>query len=252
MPANIKQDSRGTPLVSLAHNVAAGEVPWLSTEDKFGENPAVGTTFATIWSQGGIYVYPGSSFQMKISSGVAADSGATVRITGQDSAYDIQSEMVTLQGQTAVLTSKSYFRTYRMEMLTHPTVNVNNVGEIFTGTGDLTNGVPAEIFASVDSGLGQTLMAVYTVPRNHQLEMAQHRFFSNSQKPINAALFHRPPGEVFRVDDFVHFFQNHVPVEFPFYKVFGEKTDIELRAKTEQTTAKVSAGFSAVLTNLAL
>ena len=35
---------------------------------KFGNNPAVGNTLETIWSQGGIYAYPASASTMTVSS----------------------------------------------------------------------------------------------------------------------------------------------------------------------------------------
>lgn len=246
MKANIKQDDRGTPYQYFPYNVSAKQVPSTWDFNKFGHNETVGTVFETLWSVGSTYIYPGSAFAMKASSGLAADSGATLEITGVDSAYDVQVEIVNLTGQTPVLTTAEFLRVYRARVLTHP-AGVPNVGELFVGTGAVTNGVPAEKFTTIDSSFGQTLQAFLTVPRNHHAQVYQYRVFSNSQKDTTVALWYRPFGEVFKISDIAHFFENGVPVDYPFPKRFEAKTDFEIRARVKAGDAQISGGIDGIM-----
>ncbi len=56
--------------------VSRGQIPYHKTLFKFGSNPVVDATLETVWSQGGIYVYPSAATVMKVSSSSAADTGS--------------------------------------------------------------------------------------------------------------------------------------------------------------------------------
>jgi hypothetical protein len=107
---------------------------------------------------------------MTVSSSSTDDDGApvgtgalTFTVIGLDADWKEISQTVTLNGQTAVTLPTSLIRVYRAFVATVGTGGVN-AGDIWVGSGTVTTGVPAVKYAGVLTGLGQTLMAVYSVP----------------------------------------------------------------------------------------
>ena len=142
--------------------------------NKFGRTPDMDAadTNEDVWDGTGAYAFPASAAAMKISSSSTDDDGApvgtgalTVRVIGLDANWLEVSQDVILNGQTGVAIPTSLIRVYRAYILTAGTGEVN-AGDIWIGTGTITTGVPAVKYAGILAGLGQTLMAVYTVPNN--------------------------------------------------------------------------------------
>ena len=111
----------------------------------YGNNPNVQTAEETIWYHGGIYTYPSTATQMKVSS---QDAGATseVMINGLDANYMPINEIVTLTGQTAVTTTRSYLRIQNAYVLSNAATN-----HIYIGTGTVTGTASA---VGVGVGIG--------------------------------------------------------------------------------------------------
>ena len=143
--------------------------------NKFGRIPDIdgGDTNEDIWDGTGAYAFPSTATAMKISSSSTDDDGTptagtgalTVRVIGLDANWLEVEQDVTLNGQAGVSIPTSLIRVYRAYVLTAGTGEVN-AGDIWIGTGTITNGVPAVKYAGILTGLGQTLMAIYTIP-NH-------------------------------------------------------------------------------------
>lgn len=150
-------------------NVSRGLVTGASRTQRAGYNPAVGALESTVWSEGTTaVVYPSTATIPTVSSTSAADasagSGATaVTITGLDANFNSISEVVTLNGTTAVLATKSY---YRITLLQVPTVGSSgkNVGSIYAGSGSLSAGKPAVIYNAIGPTLVRSLSAFTTIP----------------------------------------------------------------------------------------
>jgi hypothetical protein len=87
----------------------------------------------------------------------------TFTVIGLDANWLEVSQTVTLNGQTAVTLPTSLIRVYRAYVASAGTGGVN-AGDIWVGSGTVTAGVPANKYAGVLAGLGQTLMAVYSIP----------------------------------------------------------------------------------------
>ncbi len=159
-----------TPAVSKPVAVSAGRVSYIGSVYKFGYNAAVSSTEETVWFNGGLYSYPSSAIQMKVSSSDANDTASggggtgarTVRVVGLDGDYSEVQEDVSLDGQTAVLTTTKFIRIFRAYVLTAGS-GETAAGTVYVGTGTVTNGVPATIYANLGAG-NQTQQAVYTVP----------------------------------------------------------------------------------------
>jgi len=234
--------------------VARGQVDGHKTLFKFGINGDVGTSVETVWAEGGTYAYPASATVMKISSSSADDAAAgtgarTVAIFGLDASYNEINETVTLNGQTAVNTTNSFLRIFRMYVVTAGSGGTA-VGDIYIGVGTVTAGVPATVYAKIDIGENQTNMAIWTVPANYTLYLHRGTFSAASN---NAAQFLlgkfmvRPFGSVFRNAADITVNSNVFGYDFEIPLAIPEKTDIEARAiALSGTNFYVTASFEGI------
>lgn len=204
---------------------------------KFGNNPVVGNSLETIWSQGGLYSYPGSASTMTVSSSDTNDTSAgtgarTVLISGLNGDYVETSETITLNGQTAVTTTNSYLRMNRAVVLTAGS-GAGNAGIIYVGTGTVTAGVPANIYTTIAVGVNQTLQAFWTVPANYTAYLYQVNLStgnsSNTPASLRVSLVARPFGGVFNTKELISIIDGDHIQSYNFPIKFTEKTDIEFR-----------------------
>ena len=199
-------------------------------EFKFGYNPSIGTDEETIWSHGGIYVYPSIAINMKVSSIDDTDI-STVKIFGLNANYDQIEETITITGQTAVTTTNAFLRIYR---------------------GTVTTGVPATVYGRISVSDQQTLMSLWTVPRNHTAYIYQLQVNSGTSlanKFVTVRMIVRDFGEVFTTR-FIGSIQNsNLTTDFGVPLKIPEKSDIEIRAISSSSTNDCSADFSIIYIN---
>jgi hypothetical protein len=217
--------------------VARGHIEGHKTLFKFGNNADINGSLETVWSQGGLYSYPAAAIQMKVSSSSTDDTGSgtgaqTVFVYGLDADYNEITEVVTLDGQTEVLTAQSFLRVNRAFVVTAGSGGTA-AGDIYVGTGTVTAGVPATVYAVITLGDNQTTMAVWTVPAKHTMYI--HRgFFSaasnNATHYILGEFMFRPQGGVFRIAADLTVNSGAISYDFEIPLALPEKTDIEARA----------------------
>jgi len=235
--------------------VSRGQIAYHESLFKFGFNPDVDDSLETVWAEGGLYSYLSSATVLKVSSSSANDTSAgtgarTVELFGLDADYDEINETVTLSGQTAVNTTQSFLRVNRMIVRSAGTGGTN-AGVIYAGTGTVTAGVPANKYATVAAGDGQSLMALWTVPRGYTAYVTQTDITvatTQNNKYATITFLARPFGEVFQVKDkFVKSESGHMQV-YTFPLKFEEKTDLEMRCIGDSSGANiaVSAAFDVV------
>lgn len=145
--------------------VARGLVADHSTMFKFGTNHTIGTGgFEVIWSTGGAYTgFSAAAQTVDVVSTAAADTSAgaglqTVMLYGLDTDYNELSELVTMNGTSAVTTTASFLRLWRMVSVSTGSGGVN--AGIITAS-QTTSG---DVMAEVEIGHGQTQICVWTVP----------------------------------------------------------------------------------------
>ena len=135
---------------------------------KYGENLSVdvGSTPEDIWTPGGVYPFPTAAAETTIVSTSLQDAeGGTgsflAVVEGLDSNYRRQINLATLTGTTPVVLATEYLRVYRAFVTGISGANENNVGDIqiYHGT---------TLLAQIDANIGQTLMAIYTVPVDYE------------------------------------------------------------------------------------
>ncbi len=217
--------------------VARGQITGHKWLFKFGNNPDINGSLETIWSHGGLYVYPTSAIQMKVSSSSADDTalgtGArTVSVQGLDQDYNEVAETITLTGQTAVLTTTTFIRVFRAFVITAGSGGTA-AGTIYVGTGTVTAGVPATVYAEIPVGENQTIMAIWTVPAGYTFYVYRGTFSAasnNAAQYILGKFMIRPFGGVFRNAADVTSNSNLIPYDFEIPLAVPEKADIEARA----------------------
>lgn len=137
--------------------VAKSEIAGHSTVEKFGQNDDLNTsTYEDIWDGGGTYSYPadGTAPITEIVSTSASDTN-DAEIQGLDINGDLVVQTPTLTGITPVTLTTALWRVFRVK-------NVNAadwVGEV-----TVENTANTVVYAKVQIGNNQTLMALYTIP----------------------------------------------------------------------------------------
>lgn len=217
--------------------VARGQITMHKALFKFGNNADINGTLETVWSHGGLYTYPSAATVMKVSSSSAADSGSstgarTVTVSGLDANYNEISEVVTLNGQTAVLTTNTFIRVFRAFVNTAGSGGTA-AGTIYVGDGTVTGGVPATVYAEIVLGENQTQMALWTVPAGYTLYIYSGKFSASSNNVAQYILgkfVFRPFGGVFRNAADITINSAVVNYDFEIPLALPEKSDIECRA----------------------
>lgn len=236
--------------------ICRGNIPGMSCLNKFGHTENVGTSLTDIWNDGGLYSFPLSASTMTLSSGSANDTSAgtgarTVEVFGLDTDYNEISEIIFLNGQTPVTSANSYLRVFRMIVRSGGSTGENE-GNIYFGTGTVTAGVPANIYAeiifdSTGGGENQTLMAIYTIPAGKTGYLFDYDFSTTQNKPAEMWIKVRPFGEVFQTKVRTMIYQNKKQRTFKMALEIIEKSDIRASGATDAGTTDVSADFSLIL-----
>jgi hypothetical protein len=222
--------------IPLGLAIQRGLVNNFSGIQKFGYNTAVGTVFETIWENGGLYAYPTTATTAVATSSDTDDNDSLVHIYGLDSNYDLADEVITVGGSAS---TTSFIRVFR-SVLTNANTGVVNVGKITT----TVNSLPVSI---VDVGYGQSLQAVYSIPRNYRGYLMSIDVGTSKQKEVEAKFMQRPlNGNTFQTKSLVTSFGTPIHKDYFVPEILSEKSDLEMRAKADATTS-ISAGFQLIL-----
>ena len=232
------QNSRPFVQFPFGINVDKQLITDFSGVTKFGYSSSVGGTFQTIWDGNSTYIYPSSAGTATVTStNTASDNGGTVEIQGLDSNYDIATETLIIGGSAG---TKSFTRVFRAIMKTATTGNAN--------VGTLSVIVSTVTVAKITAGYGQTLMSVYTIPRNKrgyivQLDVGSSKDLENEIRIIAKQITN---GNVWNTKEFITTRGGFIQKNYIYPLKFDEKTDIEIVAKSSATSS-ISAGFELFL-----
>jgi hypothetical protein len=170
--------------------VSRGQITWHQSITVFGYNGDVDTSVETVWPQGGLLAFPAAALQLSVSSSNAADTSAgtgarTVYLEGLDASHNVISEIVTLNGQTAVTTTKSYLHINNCYVRTAGS-GETAAGTIYFGTGTVTAGVPATVYDVIAFDYNARVTGSYTVPAGYTAYVSQGLFSSGQVSGSNA------------------------------------------------------------------
>ena len=214
--------------------VARGQIPGHRCVTIFGFNGDVDQAEVTVWPYSGLMTHPAAAIAMKVSSSNAADASAgtgarTVLIQGLDAGFNEISEAVTLNGQTAVVTTKSFLR---VNYATVETVGSGQsaAGDIYIGTGTVTAGVPATVYNLIKFNYNDTVTGHYTVPAGYTGYLMQGMFTAgqlSGSTSIQGRLLSSTADGIRRTTAIVTLNNGTADYAFEYPLQIPEKTDIE-------------------------
>jgi hypothetical protein len=216
--------------------VARGQITMHSTVNIYGYGSAITTATIPAWENATAYTFPAAATTMNLVSTVNTGgdkTGTSILIQGLDSSYAVISETLTLNGTTAVVTTKSYLRINSISV-SAITAGANPTGVITLK--DLTN---TTTYAQIAAGFGRSQMSIYTVPAGSTFYLsridawtsangssADFATYSNTTySPTGAAQFTQQAP-----------FTGNYHSQRVMPRAFAEKTDIVLRFKMSANT----------------
>lgn len=230
-----------------------------------GRNGATSTTLENVSELSNLINYAslGAAAALQISSSDATDTSAgvgarTLEIIGLDSSYNIQTETITMNGQTQVSSSKSFLRVFAAEVKTVGT-SYTNVGDIYvikTGTGGtVAGGVPGTLtsaWVKIPIGTGFGTSGMFTVPLGKKYQLRSFIASARGQPSEVYLISHNPTNTT---DSALHYDVSHIvgttilqltvppfQSETSIYPIaYEEKTDIYLRSLSSSANGIVSA-----------
>lgn len=235
-------------------DIASGKYVGFSIVNKFGVNTRIdsGTTPEDIWDGGGVYTGWATAAETAqvLSSNVndtSAGTGArTVSITGLNSAYEITTETLTLNGTTPVTSVNSYIRVH--------TATVQSAGSGGVNAGTITvrqSTTTANIFLVMRIGYNQSHTSAYTIPAGYTGYMRKIAVMpsATANMALEGAVWTRTFGGVFRARR-PFYFTNQMQFHDTIYGglALTEKTDVILRIlATTANQVPVAGSYDLVL-----
>jgi hypothetical protein len=219
-------------------HIALGHYPKVSHVHKFGARTGILTTASTIWDNGSTYPWDAFNTAGVATVSGASDAGKLVTVDGLDANYDRVSETIAV-GATGAVEFKRIFRGFMAEA---------------ANDGDIEVNVNSQMVMQINEGLSQTLMAIYTVPRNHTALLMKGVATSGKDKDMLVEFYGRFPDEngvygPFRIQHIANMYQSSYVYEFATPLPLPEKTDLDVRVRGygADNSAHVSAAFDIVL-----
>ncbi len=244
--------------------VSFDNIPGWLTMSARGRNGDVDTgSPESIWSPGGIYLFPTVASTLEAISDSANDtavgSGArTIRISGLDANFDYIEEDVTMNGTTVTTpTSQSFIRVNTVFVLDAGTYSQpdagGNEGTIdiqISGAGAIQAQIPFEPIASLSAGISS--QARISIPRFCNMVIPSASVFADSKKIIDAAFFVRPGANALSAPfssriliGSVEAFGGTLAVDVPFQgKVIQGPADFWWVAQATDNNAEITASFT--------
>lgn len=208
-------------------HIARGALFDVSHINKFGYNTSVGSSYEPITDLGTNNLPTTAAVVSVVSASTADDEGSTgaekVEIQGLDANYVLQTEVVTMNGTSAVTTTNTFIRVFRMR--------VTQAGTGETNAGNITASIGGSDVARILADQGQTLMAVYTVPKGKRAYLVKFQGSLSKNQEANFQLRAREGGGAWNVKGLWGTFAETVNYEYPVPLEFDEKTDIQIRGK---------------------
>ena len=218
-------------------DVARGLRPDCETVHLFGINNAVGTSFETIFDDGGVYPFPDTAQTLSVVSDDVGDT-MSVLITGLDGDYNKITETVTLTGQTEVSTSQAFLRV--------------NDARITGGenAGDITISSGSDVVAIIKAGDGVHQAIVYSVPAGHSFfikKMLLDGAISNEKTFRFRAALHDPSADALTLRFWESITSTSLDFNLDIPFIVPEKKDFCIEARAENSSGGVAACVSGLL-----
>jgi hypothetical protein len=221
-------------------NVARGQVPGMSGIFKTGYNGDFGNSVEeSFWTHSNIY--PWSAWNtggtLRCYSSSASDTG-TLTITGLNSTtWTLQTEVVTMNGTTPVVTTGSFIR---INSIRYNSSSATNVGEIHVDRNGTTVG-----HIAAGSGVGQN--AQYTVPAGYTAYVMQGTANIGKGQDGTGYFKYRLYGGSFNRAMTFLLYQSTFDYTFAVPLQLPEKTDLDVTLVAANANTAASCEYSILL-----
>ena len=240
--------------------IAEGLDPSRSVVHKFGANDDVGGTAEDVWTPGGVYPWPTAAETVRVKAGgnaadTAAGNGArSIIVEGLDeNLAPASATLVTAGASASDPSTVTFFRVFRA----YPGA-VGVYGAANTGAIQIENTTSTDVIAYIGAGLGQTEMALYTIPADKKGYLLGIEATVDSAQSADLRMWQRE-----NADDYtVPFSPKRLVTRFLALETaadrvvrapieFAPKTDIWLDATSGGASSLVAASFDLVLVDQA-
>lgn len=212
-------------------NIARGLVKGTSFVHRWGVVPSMAVSnTGTVWDVNNT-IYPWSAYDTSNTLVIACDDpedvGKQVTILGLDEDYNPLTETISIDAQTGNESINTFKRI-------HNAYFVNGANALNTDNIDISlNGT---VIARILPNMGETQMAIYTVPAGHKGYLLQGTASNGPGDIGNGDFYVRYFGEnnfrighAFEISGSQYLYKFSVPIEIP------EKTDLDVRVRTGST-----------------
>lgn len=225
-------------------DIAEGNVANHDPVRQYGHNGVVAAAWEVVSDISAAQPYLSSAERLKVVSAEAADDGApagdgarTVTLEGLDASYNILTETITMNGDTAVICTNSFLRVFKAYVATAG-ASATNEGVI-----SIKNNAANVTLLQIDALEGQSHAAIWTAPGGYTGYIVSWYATESSNKGVEVHLFIRPDGGAWRSVRSIVLLDSVYSEPLPLPFSVAAKTDVEIRAKAIQAGANVTAGF---------
>jgi hypothetical protein len=237
-----------------AINISAGSEEGVGYIEKFGRNDTMSGNIETIWDGSNIYTYLTSASSVYITSSDGDDATAgtgarTIEVQGLDQDYNLATENINVDDSASTTT---FIRVFRARVKTTGSdgqaAGIISIRSAASGGGTLLAQIQ-KVGTGGGASLGQTFMAIYTVPAGKTAYLTQWTVGAGGQNADTTALFvARPFGDsAFNSKDIIISAGQQAVKDYKIPLQFTEKTDIEVRGFTSTVGNDCSSTFNLLL-----
>ena len=235
--------------------ISNGTLDGVGYIEKFGLNNTLSANPETIWDGSNIYTYltSASSVYITSSSGDDTTSGTgarTIEVQGLDENYALQTETINVDDSASTTT---FIRVFRAIVKTvgsgGQAAGVISIRSASGGGGTLLAQIQ-RVGTGGGASLGQTFMALYTIPAGKTGYLTQWTVGAGGQNADTTALLLFRPFDgdtAFNSKDIVISAGNQFSKDYKIPLMLTEKTDVEVRAFSSNTGNDCSSTFNILL-----
>lgn len=240
-------------LYSWGINISNGAVDGVSYIEKFGRNDTLSGNIETIWDASTIYTYLSTASSVHVTSSDGNDTPAgtgarQVEVQGLDENFALTTETIDIDDGASDTTFIRVFRVIVTSVGSGGQADgVISVRSASGGGGTLLAQI-GRVGTGGGASLGQTFMAIYTVPAGYTAYLTQWTVGAGGQNADTTALLvARPLNGAFNSKDIVISAGSQYSKNYTVPLKFTEKTDIEVRAFSSSSGNDCSSTFNLII-----
>lgn len=236
---------------SVAHffvSLMTNALPDWSHWEKFGYNPAVGSSEELLWTQGGDYTVMSTATTLYISSSSGTDTDVDVEVLGLDADGLEQIQEVNTGGQSQVAIPGTWLGVVNRARVSGATASVGDLYIAETDT--LSGGVPTTV-SKIKAKLAIldqiTMQSIFMIPANKIGYILEWEFSTGKTSDTRARLVAQDDGGVEHTHNSANVFENRYCKRWKTPAEQQPLTLIKIMVSSANPSPEVSGGFDIVI-----